>query len=76
MYARYKKSGNASGKWQRVPHTGVGGLTREQVGDWVLDVTHRRQARSVQRDHSPRIAGLRRTANRVQQQGGGNARGS
>ena len=63
MFTRYKKTGNASGKWQRVPHTGVGGLTREQIGDWVLEVAHRQgrcqcQTRPVQCNDSPRITSL------------------
>ena len=50
MFTRLKKSSNPSGKWQRLPHTGVGSVTSERIGDWVLEVTHRRIGAAVKRD--------------------------
>lgn len=50
MFTRYTKSGNASGKWKHVPHTGVGSVTREEIGDWVLEVAHRQVGSVVKRD--------------------------
>ncbi len=52
MYRRFhtKSSGNPSGKWQRVPHTGVGQLVREQLHDWEIELTHRTVGTAIRRD--------------------------
>lgn len=50
MYSRFRTIRSTSGKWQRVPHTGVGSVTREQVGEWLVEVSHRRIGVAVKRD--------------------------
>jgi hypothetical protein len=46
-----RRTGNtASGKWQRLAHSGVGTVLAESDGTWRIRVTHRRTGTSIRRD--------------------------
>ena len=50
----YRYHGNAkrdsSGKWEHLPHTGIGRVTCEQLGDWTLELSHRQVGVTIKRD--------------------------
>jgi len=52
MYHRYhpKTSRRPSGKWERIPHTGVGQITHEEIGEWEVKISHRKVGVSIKRD--------------------------
>jgi hypothetical protein len=52
MHYRYHvdSNQNPSGKWQRLPHTGLGHVTGEQIGDWTLELSHRQVGVTMKRD--------------------------
>ena len=46
-----RRTGNtATGKWQRLAHSGVGTVLAESDGTWRIRVTHRRTGTSIRRD--------------------------
>ena len=54
MFRRFhgnrKGGGNPSGKWQRIPHTGLGGVVREEVQGWTIELAHRKVGSAIRRD--------------------------
>lgn len=49
-FHRPKRGGSPSGKWQHIPHSGVGTVHSETEGDWTITVTHRRTGTTIRRD--------------------------
>jgi len=45
-----KRHANPTGKWQRLPHTGVGSVDQQSQGEWQIDVSHRRVGTVIRRD--------------------------
>ena len=45
-----KPRADATGKWHRQPHTGVGSVDRHSQGEWQIDVSHRRVGTAIKRD--------------------------
>jgi hypothetical protein len=41
---------NPSGKWEHLPHTGIGRITGETIGDWTLELSHRQVGVTIKRD--------------------------
>ncbi len=52
MHFRYHGGSkrNPSGKWEHVPHTGIGHVTGEEIGDWKLELLHRQVGVTMKRD--------------------------
>jgi hypothetical protein len=52
MHYRYHSGSkrNPSGKWEHIPHTGIGHVTGEAIGDWTLELSHRQVGVTMKRD--------------------------
>lgn len=53
MQYRYhgpKRGPGSSGKWQRMPHSGVGTVLSETDGTWQIHIAHRRTGTTIRRD--------------------------
>ena len=52
MHYRYHGGSkrNPSGKWERLPRTGIGHVTGEEIGDWTLELAHRQVGVTIKRD--------------------------
>ncbi|MDA1050450.1 MAG: hypothetical protein O3C40_08200 [Planctomycetota bacterium] len=52
MHYRYHGGSkrNASGKWEHVPHTGIGHVACEEIGDWTVELSHRQVGVTIKRD--------------------------
>lgn len=52
MYYRFHGGSkrNASGKWEQLRHTGIRQIACEQIGDWTIDLSHRRVGVTMKRD--------------------------
>lgn len=52
MYHRFhgNVTHDSDGKWERMPHTGLHGVLREEFCGWQLRITHRRVGEAIRRD--------------------------
>ena len=52
MHYRYHGGSkrNPSGKFEHLPHTGIGKVASEAIGDWTLELSHRRVGVTIKRD--------------------------
>ena len=52
MHYRYHGGSkrSPSGKWEHVPHTGIGRVAKEAVGDWTIELAHRQVGVTIKRD--------------------------
>ena len=52
MHYRYHSGSkrDVSGKWQQEPRTGISHVAREQIGDWTIELSHRRVGITIKRD--------------------------
>ena len=52
MHYRYHGGSkrNPSGKFEHVPRTGIGHIASEKIGDWIVELSHRKVGVTIKRD--------------------------
>lgn len=52
MHFRYHTGSkhNPSGKFEKQPRTGITQVMSEEIGDWIIEVTHRQVGMTIKRD--------------------------